>query len=161
MRRLEHLKPGATPVPEGQTSATGDQSLLWIGSTTTTPAASVTIRDLERVERKLDEVLAKLDRLLNRRDVLSRRDREQLARILPAVAGCVGSEIFTSRDLIDHESAAVRLVVRGVTAKTLGRLLTRADGRPITGLVVERVGDEGHVALWRIAACGVFGVSGG
>jgi hypothetical protein len=84
---------------------------------------------------------------------LTRADRQQLARMLPAIAGAVGSEWFASRDLLAHDSAAVQLVVRGCTAKQLGRLLRRAEGQPIAGLLVERAGVELGVLLWKISAC--------
>jgi len=84
---------------------------------------------------------------------LTRSDRERLARALPAIGGVLGSELFTSRDLVVHPSRAVQIAVRGLSVKQLGRLLMRAEGQVVNGLVVERVGDEGHVALWRIAGC--------
>ena len=85
--------------------------------------------------------------------VLSRVDCDRLSRLLPAIAGALGSDSFASRDLLTHESAAVRLVVHDFTAKKLGRLLLRAEGVPIDGLRVQRAGVELGVVLWKIAAC--------
>jgi hypothetical protein len=84
---------------------------------------------------------------------LSRTDQARLARLLPAIAGALGSEEFTSRDLACHSAPALRLVLRGLSAKSIGRLLARADGVPtIDGWVVERRGVEINVALWRVVA---------
>ena len=46
----------------------------------------------------------------------------------------------------------VRLVVGGLSVKQIGRLLARAEGMPIGGLLVERCGIEINVALWRVLA---------
>jgi hypothetical protein len=84
---------------------------------------------------------------------VTRADRAYLVRLLPAVGGVFGSESFAARDLLEHDSAAVRLVVDGSTAKKLGQLLRRAEGHPIDGLMVERSGIELGVVLWQIVAC--------
>jgi hypothetical protein len=81
---------------------------------------------------------------------LTREDRDRLARILPAVAGAVGSELFNSAELCEHDAAAVRLVCAGVSAKQLGRLLRRAVDTPISGYVVRRQGTEAGAVLWQI-----------
>jgi hypothetical protein len=100
------------------------------------------------------EIIARLSTVSDRQQVppssLSRDDRKLLMRLLPAIGGALGSEVFTSRDLACH--AAPRLVLRGRSAKSIGKLLARADGRPIEGWIVERVGSEINVALWRVVA---------
>ncbi len=47
----------------------------------------------------------------------------------------------------------MQFVVRGFTAITLGRLFLRAVGQPVNGLVVQRVGIDVNVVVWKIAAC--------
>lgn len=81
---------------------------------------------------------------------LSRTDRDQLERLLPAVGGAVGSEPFTVAEAL--ELPAVRAVLRSMPAAQVGQLLQRARGVPIHGLVVERVGYELQCRLWRLVA---------
>jgi hypothetical protein len=83
---------------------------------------------------------------------LSREDRVLLARLLPAIAGARGSEEFTSRDLAADSSPALRLVLRRLSVKQIGRLLARAEGMAIDGWLVQRCGVEINVALWRVVA---------
>jgi hypothetical protein len=83
---------------------------------------------------------------------LTRQDRDPLARILPVVIGVCGSELFTARELVEDESADLRLVLAGQTPKRLGRLLQRAEGQRIGGFVVQRDGLEVGAVLWRIVA---------
>jgi hypothetical protein len=80
---------------------------------------------------------------------LSRDDRALLARVLPAIAGARGSEPFASRDLAE-DVPALRVVLRGLSVKSIGRLLSRAKGIPIDGWIVERYGTEINVVLWRV-----------
>lgn len=117
----------------------------------TTSADAIT---LDALARAIADLHAKVDRLLSRRALTLRRgDRAQLEKILPAVAGAIGSTEFLARELPAHASAAVRLVVRGLSVKALGRLLARAEGVPIDGFVVQRVGVEVNVAIWKIVRC--------
>jgi hypothetical protein len=81
---------------------------------------------------------------------LTRRDRQQLARLLPAVAGVIGSEWVTARELVDHPAAGLRLVCDGLNARALGRLFQRAEGAIIDGLVIEHGGHELGAGLWRV-----------
>jgi hypothetical protein len=87
------------------------------------------------------------------RHALSRADLALLGRLLPAWAGTHGSdEQLTSRDLAADPAPAMRLVLRGLSVKQIGRLLARADGIPIGGYLVERCGIEINVTLWRVVA---------
>jgi hypothetical protein len=81
---------------------------------------------------------------------LSREDQTVLARLLPAAGAVVGSELFSSAELCEHEAAAVKLVCRGLTARQLGRLLRRAVDTPVAGYVVRRAGSEAGAVLWQI-----------
>jgi hypothetical protein len=83
--------------------------------------------------------------------VLTRADRDVLTRLLPAIAGAIGSEPFTSRDL-PGAASGLRVVLRGLSVKKIGRLLSRAEGTPIEGWLVERCGTEINVTLWRVLA---------
>ena len=84
---------------------------------------------------------------------LSRADRARLARMLPAIAGVYGPDTFSSRDLAEDTAAAVRLVVRGLSVKQIGKLCARANGIPIHGLMVRKQDKECQVTLWQIVAC--------
>ena len=81
---------------------------------------------------------------------LSRADCDRLARILPVVVGAVGSAAFLVRELLEHSSAGLRLVLAGCSSRSLGRLLRRAEGQPVAGFVVQRVGVEAGAKLWQI-----------
>src|SRR4030095_16756251 len=83
---------------------------------------------------------------------LTRPDRTLLARLLPAMAGALGSEPFASRDLVSDSSPGLRLVLRDLSVKQIGRLLSRAESIPIDGWRVERYGIEINVVLWRVVA---------
>ena len=81
---------------------------------------------------------------------LSRADRDRLSRVLPAIAGALGSEEFVVNELF--ERAAVQLVLGTLTSVQVGRLLQRAVGVPIAGYVVERGAFEVGRRLWRVMA---------
>jgi hypothetical protein len=68
------------------------------------------------------------------------------------VAATLGSELFTSSELVEHQAPALRVVCVSLSAKAIGRLLRRAarDGTPICGYLVERQGVEAGAVLWRI-----------
>ena len=82
---------------------------------------------------------------------LSRADRALLGYLLPAAAGTLGSELFCTSELFDSTHAALRVARRGLNARQVGRLLRRAVGIPIDGLVVERVASEAGAVVWRIS----------
>jgi hypothetical protein len=71
-------------------------------------------------------------------------------RLLPALGAAFGSEPFASRDVLDNPGA--RVVLRGCSIKRIGKLLDRGVGVPIDGLLIERVGIEINVTLWRVVA---------
>lgn len=81
---------------------------------------------------------------------LSREDHAVLVRLLPAVAGAIGSELFSSAELCAHTASAVRLVCAGLTVRQLGRLLRRAVDTPVAGYMVRRQGSEANAVLWQI-----------
>jgi hypothetical protein len=82
---------------------------------------------------------------------LNRSDRARLARLLPAIAGVLGSEPFACRDLVDADAApALQLVTAGLEARALGCLFGRAAGQGIDGYVIDRAGNELHRRLWSV-----------
>jgi hypothetical protein len=87
---------------------------------------------------------------------LSREDRARLARLLPAIAGALGSEPFLARDLFEHAAPAVRLVRRGLTPRRIGRLFRRAAGEAVAGYLVEAVDVELGAVLWRVVQVAEF-----
>src|SRR5262245_14785017 len=87
------------------------------------PIVRETIREALRANR------AALALALERRrpSHLTRIDRGRLGAILPAIAGAIGSELFTALEATEHESPALRIVLEGLNARSLGRLLRRAQ----------------------------------
>jgi hypothetical protein len=82
--------------------------------------------------------------------VLNRADRALLARLLPAVGGVFGSELFLTRELFESDAAALKLVTRGLNALKVGRALRRGEGQAIDGYSVQREGTELNTVLWRV-----------
>ena len=81
---------------------------------------------------------------------VSRADRMVLDRLLPAIGGSIGSELFSSAEIIEHDAVALRLVCAGLPVKQLGRLLRRAADVPVSGYMVQRQGTEAGAVLWRV-----------
>jgi hypothetical protein len=110
------------------------------------------LRELLDVNRQILATLQQANTTHGSHSPLTRADRAVLAKILPAVSGAYGPETFTARDLVEDDRPAVRLVVGGRSVKQLGKLLARADGMAIDGLMLERQGLEFQVTMWRIVA---------
>lgn len=110
-------------------------------------------RDHEELKRAILAELRAIRLVLARQarpTSLTRADRDRLAAILPATAGLKGSELFTARELLEDDAPALRLVLAGLSAKQIGRLLQRAEGRPIDGYTVQHDGSEAGANLWRV-----------
>ncbi len=103
------------------------------------------IRDEQRAQRTLIE-----EHLARRTRTLTRRDRERLARLLPAIAGVFGSTIFVVREAFEHAAPALRIVLAGESAKGIGRLFRRGADVPCEGFVVRDQGSELNCTLWQI-----------
>jgi hypothetical protein len=89
--------------------------------------------------------------------MLSREDRPILAKLLPAIAGALGSEPFLARDLFVSNSAGLRLVLSESNSKRIGRLFGRAAGEAIGGYLVEDTGAmELNSILWRVVEVAEF-----
>jgi hypothetical protein len=114
--------------------------------------------DLAALLRELiDEVRGlRADQAQARRPSLSRVDRVALDRLLPAIAGVLGSEWFLASEAVKHPAPALRLVLQGISAKKLGRLLKRAAGQPIGGYLVTSGGTEAGVILWQVVQVANF-----
>ena len=115
---------------------------------TVRPAPVATLDDVVAELRAIRKVLERQQCCAD--SSLSRADRATLARLLPAIGGAVGSELFSSAEICAHTAAAVRLVCAGLTVKQLGKLLARATDKPIDGYLVQREGTEAGAVLWRI-----------
>lgn len=111
--------------------------------------SSVMVSDCPSCALRLAAIERRLA-LLERGRSLSRSDRDALARILPAVAGALGSELFTVREVFERDAPGLRVVLRGRSSRAVGRLFARAAAQDVNGYVVERVSVERHAALWRV-----------
>lgn len=100
--------------------------------------------------------LAVIRRLLEDRPSLSRCDRQALSRLLPAIGGAVGDDLFLASEIASHRSPAVRVGRGTLTTRQIGRLLKRAEGIEVDGYVVSREGAEGGAVLWRVRAVPEF-----
>jgi hypothetical protein len=113
----------------------------------TDPTAATT----DDIMRELLALRVLVERLVSKRpEPLTRADHDRLAKILPAVGGVFGSEWFLVRELFASPAAAVRLVLRGLNARQVGRLLRRGEGVVVDGYLVQRGGIELHARLARI-----------
>jgi glutathione S-transferase len=81
---------------------------------------------------------------------LRREDRAALERILPAIAGALGSEYFLASEAIASANPALVLVLAGMNARRLGKLLRRGDGVPVAGYAVHARGMEAGAVLWEV-----------
>src|SRR5262245_24097901 len=104
-----------------------------------------------------DELLRQiLDRLeaieaqLNGRRLLSETERAALERLLPALAGRFGSDVFTTRDVLSDVVLRSLVSANGNASQMLGNLFRKAVGVEIDGLMVRRVGQQSHAVLWTI-----------
>ena len=86
------------------------------------------------------------------RATLSPEDREVLGRLLPAIAGGVGSAVWSVKELRTSEAPGVHIVLDGISARRLGRLFSRARGVPLGGYLIQRAGIEWHATLWQVVA---------
>ena len=83
-----------------------------------------------------------------------------LKRILPVLGATFGGDTFSSRDAIESEASGLRLVLRGVSVKQLGKLLARAVDVLIDGLMVRKQGVDVMLPRGRSSVVGHFEVGG-
>ena len=113
-------------------------------------AVSAPVDDVVRLLCELLDVQRRMLAVLERpprAPQLTRQDRAVLARLLPVLGATFGSEPFSSRDALEDDTSALRLVTTGMSAKSIGRLLARGDGLAIDGLMVRRQGAECRATL--------------
>lgn len=122
-------------------------------------AHAETVALLRLIAAKIDALPQEFARALHRGSSLSRDDRERLSEVLPAIAAALGNHVFTIKDLLQHaaQDPALQLDLQRIlgsldagASKSLGRLLSRADGFLLDGLTVTQLQKvrDGH--LWRV-----------
>ena len=101
---------------------------------------------------ELVELRARMDAVEHRlsSSTLRREDRAALERILPAIAGALGSDCFLASEAVASADPALVLVFAGMNGRRLGRLLRRADGVEVCGYVARASGMEGGAVLWSV-----------
>ena len=115
---------------------------------------------LGRLEVSLAHIEAAVHRLQPPSRV-SRTDLAVLRVLLPGLAQEFQGTAFTSREAL--QVPRVRALYAG-SVKSLGRLLSRADGVEVNGFGIDRIGTDAHVSLWTVRGpsglSGVFGPIG-
>jgi hypothetical protein len=74
------------------------------------------------------------------------------AKVLAAIHDRVGDLAFTVSELITHCVVDEELAeaLGELTPRRLGKLLRKNVGKDLGGLTIERVGDQGGVAIWGV-----------
>jgi hypothetical protein len=104
------------------------------------------VDDLAALQQQVADLERRMAALEAARSTLSRADVELLQRLLPAWAGAVGSEPVLVGELLRYP--AIELVLAGMPARRLGRLLRRCTGRPVDAYIVKRLGREDGAVIW-------------
>ena len=89
---------------------------------------------------------------------LSQADQDTLGRLVPVVVAERGSRNFTVKELLQAPTPGLKLVLGDSSSRRLGKLLARGEGTVIATYMIEKIGTEGHAAIWRIVGV-VPGVS--
>ena len=84
------------------------------------------LRQVLTEQHAMRSEIADLRRELRGSRVLSRHDCAKLGRVLPDIAGVLGSQLFLSSEAIEHPSPAIRLACGDLTSQRLGKLLVHA-----------------------------------
>lgn len=100
------------------------------------------------VSAALAAMQARIDALEARLPPPPKEDATLAARLLPALAGALGSEEFAAADALEYR--AIRVVVGDMSAKVLGRFLGRVQGTTVAGWRVQRAGEINKTVLWRV-----------
>jgi hypothetical protein len=108
--------------------------------------------DCDELRALLTSVIARVTIIEHRLSPspLRREDQELLLRILPALAGSVGSACFLASEAVASDHPGVRLVLGSLTGRRLVRLLRRGEGVPVGGYVVHAQGMESGSILWAV-----------
>jgi hypothetical protein len=121
---------------------------------------------LHRLEAQNAVIIAQLAALpgaiaaaSQRSSALSRKDRDALSLLLPAIIDAIADANFAARDLMnratgnaDLREALVQVLgpLRDDSAKRLGGLLKRGAGVAQGGLRVVRLGEVREGAIWKV-----------
>jgi len=118
----------------------------------TIPRRDALVEQLEQRIAQLEQRLVALEAARASRRAARRRrgDAAVLARLVPALRALIGSAEFAACDLAETRDVTVRAALGTSSPKTIGRLLTRADGVEIDGCVIVACGDERGARLYRL-----------
>lgn len=110
------------------------------------------LRDVLAEQARQAGILAEILRALDRGH--GPRDAADVA-LLVAIAEAIGDRTFTAAQLVTHSHASSvlrdALEAADITnARDLGWVCRRVEGRPLSGLVLERDGDARAGVLWRV-----------
>jgi hypothetical protein len=119
--------------------------------------------DIIAEQRETNRLLcALLDRGTSR-PALRRGDMQALRRLLPVLGDQFAGVRFSCWEVTDAAEADagiagknLKLALRGLDARALGRLFERAVNRNVNGLTIERDGRDGNGVLWRVANASPF-----
>ena len=119
-----------------------------------TAAAHVTREEYDALRANLLALTARVAVLEQRQPArpLRQADLAILARLLPVLGATYGEDGFTSRDCAEDDAPGLRLVVGQMSVKAIGKLLARANGIAIDGLMVRRQRMEFQVTIWQVVA---------
>jgi hypothetical protein len=100
--------------------------------------------------RGLADRRARLEAIEHRlsHSTLRREDREALGRILPVLGATFGGDLFLASECITHHAPGLRLVLAGMNARRLGRLLRGGAGVAVDGYMVSASGTEAGAVIW-------------
>jgi hypothetical protein len=100
----------------------------------------------------LREMNARLERIelrLSTRRV-SRDDYSILMKLLPAVGGRIGSDYFTTAQLL--ADPVFKALLEELNARQVGKLLRRSVDVDVDGLCVQHVTSEHNACLWQVVS---------
>jgi hypothetical protein len=98
-------------------------------------ALSAFVAELAALRARIDAVEHRLSP-----STLRREDRAALERILPAIAGALGSDLFLSIEAVTSDNPALVLVLGAMDARRLGKLLLGVPTCPSTATSSTRKG---------------------
>jgi hypothetical protein len=99
---------------------------------------------------EIRDCLFRIERRLASREITD-NDDAVLRRLLPAIKGAIGSDVFVVAELL--KDPVFQEITDGMSCKAIGGLLGRAcDAGEFQGLTVERLGREHNATLWRVVS---------
>lgn len=110
-----------------------------------------------RVLELLEKLVAEMRAMRREREhqkrhhsTLSRADLKRLEQLLPAIVAAKGSDFFAASELLEDGTAPLTRACEGLSAKQLGRLLCRAEGRRVGAYLLTYESSEAGINLWRV-----------